>query len=160
MARRRRKGVLTAAGVAVAVAVSGGALAQFKDPIKDRRAAMTRMGDNLKGIGDFLKGGSDAGMAHTVVLRGEAMAAAAERIPSQFPKGTSLADGVGVTGAKPEIWDQWGKFRKAASTMGELARNLVAAAQIGDKQAIKTALAALGKRGCGGCHRLFRKKLN
>lgn len=130
-----------------------------KDPVKVRRAAMKQMGGHMKGVGGFLKGGKRAGTAQTVALRGESIAAIADRIPSLFPKGTGLNDGVGETGAKPEIWQKWPEFQKAAANLGGLARKFAAAAETGDKQAIKTAMGVLGKQGCGGCHKIFRKKL-
>ena len=76
-----------------------------------------------------------------------------------FPKGTSLADGAGKTGAKPEIWAKWGEFKAAAAAMGSLAESLAKASATGDKGKMKQAVTSLGKKGCGGCHRNFRKKL-
>jgi cytochrome c556 len=75
-----------------------------------------------------------------------------------FPKGTSAADGVGKTRAKPVIWAKWGEFEAAAANLGKLASGLETAAATGDKAKIKAALTAMGKNGCGGCHKTFRAK--
>ena len=145
--------------ISLAVAFDGGAVFAQDDPIKVRRAAMKQLGAHMKGVGGFLKGGRRAGTAETVALRGQSIAAIAGKIPALFPKGTSLADGKGETGAKPVIWEQWPAFQKAAANLTAEANKLTAAAEGGDKAAIKAAMASLGKNGCGGCHRTFRQKL-
>ena len=76
-----------------------------------------------------------------------------------FPKGTSLNDNAGETGAKPEIWQDWPKFLAAADTLGKLSFELALTAGKGDKGAIGGAMKTFGKVGCGGCHRSIRKKL-
>ena len=64
------------------------------------------------------------------------------------------------TGAKPEIWLDWEGFEKAAKTLEAEAVKLMEVAADGDKAAIAAQLGAMGKNGCGGCHRQFRAKLN
>lgn len=156
-----RRLALVVAGTAIflGVAIDAGEVAAQDDPIKVRRAAMKQLGGHMKGVGGFLKGGRRAGTAETVALRGQSIAAIAGKIPSLFPKGTSLADGKGETGAKPVIWEQWSGFEKAAVNLASEANKLSAAAEKGDKAAIKVAMGSLGKNGCGGCHRTFRQKL-
>lgn len=156
---KRILGAVLALAVVPAVLAGEVQAQNAKDPIKVRRAGMKQMGGHMKGIGGFLKGGRRAGTVQTVALRGESIAAFAASMPKLFPKGTSLNDGAGETGAKPEIWQKWPEFQKAAANLGDLARKLATAAETGDKQAIKTAMGALGKQGCGGCHKPFRKKL-
>jgi cytochrome c556 len=130
-----------------------------KDSVKVRQAAMKQNAQNLRAVGGFLKGGKRAGTAETVALRGLAIAAVAEKLPSLFPKGTSLDDlGLKTTGAKPAIWQQSGDFEEAAGRLASLARALSDAAETGDKKKIAAAMGALGKQGCGGCHRTFRMK--
>lgn len=150
---------LCAIALGLAIAPVAGNAQTKEDPVKIRRAAMKQMGGNMKGIGGFLKGGRRAGTADTVALRGQAIAAIAAKIPGFFPKGTSLEDGVGVTGAKPVIWAQWNDFKAAAANMAAKANKLSMVAENGDKAAIKAAMGDLGKKGCGGCHKTFRKKL-
>lgn len=65
--------------------------AQSGDPVKVRQAAMKQNDQNLRAVGGFLKGGKRAGTAETVALRGQALAALFARLPSLFPKGTSVA---------------------------------------------------------------------
>lgn len=159
MSRWMGRAMSAALVVALAVALAPGDGVAADDPIKVRRAAMKQMGGHMKGVGGFLKGGKRAGTADTVSLRGESIVAIAGKIPSLFPKGTSLDDGKGETGAKPVIWQKWPEFQKAASNMANEAKKLSAAADTGDKGAIKAAMGSLGKNGCGGCHRTFRQKL-
>ena len=156
---RRCALIALAAAISTAVMFDAGVVVAQDDPIKVRRAAMKQLGAHMKGVGGFLKGGRRAGTAETVALRGQSMAAIAARIPALFPKGTSLADGKGETGAKPVIWEQWSGFQKAAAALATEANKLSAAAESGDKAAIKVAMGSLGKNGCGGCHRTFRQKL-
>jgi len=125
--------------------------------IKERRALMKDNGGNLKGIIGYLKKGM--GTPADVARRAEAIAANAAKMPTLFPKGTSLADGVGETGAKPAIWEDKAKFDAAAGTLKKLASALAATARTGDKKAIAMAISTVGKQGCGGCHKPFRKKL-
>lgn len=150
---------LVVVAISIAITFDTVEVAAQDDPIKVRRAAMKQLGGHMKGIGGFLKGGRRAGTAETVALRGQSIAAIAGKIPALFPKGTSLADGKGETGAKPVIWEQWPAFQKAAMNLASEANKLSAAAGKGDKAAIKVAMGSLGKNGCGGCHRTFRQKL-
>lgn len=142
------------------------------DTIKQRRALMKEMGGHTKAVKKFIKGPKAGltgkklkkamnriGKAPDMELRAILLASQAKRLASYFPKGTSLADNAGETGAKPEIWAKWGEFKAAAAAMGSLAESLAKASATGDKAKMKAAVTALGKKGCGGCHKPFRKKL-
>jgi cytochrome c556 len=126
------------------------------DTIKERRALMKNMGGHAKGIGGFLKKGM--GTAADVAGRANAIAASADKIVALYPKGTGPDDNVGETRAKPAIWTDRGKFEASAAKLKTLAMNLASAARGGDKKAIGMAMGAMGKQGCGGCHKLFRAK--
>ena len=136
--------------------------AQSTDPVKVRRAIMKENSIHLKSVKKFLKGGKTkkaiarAGTAADMELRGMAIAANADKIPSLFVKGTSLKDKPGKTRAKPAIWSDWKGFQAAAAKLKVLAVKFQKAAASGDKAAIKTASATMGKQGCGGCHKSFR----
>ncbi len=145
--------------IGLAFSTTGGNAASAKDPVKVRQAAMKQLGGNLKGVAGFLKGGRRAGTAETVALRGQSIAAIADRIPAMFPKGTGNDElGKAVTRAKSAIWEKPDAFKSAARTVRKNAEALTAAAAAGDKAAIGAALKALGKEGCAGCHRTFRAK--
>jgi cytochrome c556 len=136
--------------------------AQSNDPVKVRRAIMKENSIHLKSVKKFLKGGTTkkaiarAGTAADMELRAMAIGANAGNMVALFTKGTSLKDMPGKTRAKPAIWSDWKGFQAAAANLGVLAVKLQKAAESGDKAAIKTASATLGKMGCGGCHKSFR----
>ncbi len=149
-----------AGALAVAAALSAappGASAQSgADPVAARQAAMKQLGAHNRAIAGFLKG---AGTAEDAARRGKAIAAAADAIPGLFPEGTGLdALGLGKTGARPEIWAEWDRFRAVAGAMKEHALALAAAAEAGDRDGVKAAMASVGRMGCAGCHRAFRQK--
>ena len=89
-------------------------------------------------------------------LRAIAIAGQMDRLLARFPKGTSNADGVGKTRAKPVIWAKWGEFEAAAANLKGLANGLAKAAAAGDTVKIKAAVDNMNNNGCNGCHRTFR----
>ncbi|MBV8120032.1 MAG: cytochrome c, partial [Alphaproteobacteria bacterium] len=73
--------------------------------------------------------------------------------------GTGKPSPDGDYAPKPAVWTDWNKFLGAQKGAAEKAEALLAAVKTGDKPAIQTAYADLGKNGCGGCHTNFREKL-
>jgi cytochrome c556 len=126
--------------------------------IQERRALMKDMGKQMGIINDFLEKG--AGDAAAVKAAADQIHSNAAKIPDLFPQGTSLADNVGETGAKPEIWANFDNFKQAAARLGTLSSAASAAADTGEKTAIADAFKNMGENGCGGCHKNFRQKLN
>ncbi len=63
----------------------------------------------------------------------------------------------GTTRAKPEIWDNMDDFQAKLGDLQEAATALNAAAQSGDKDAIKAAVGATGKA-CKACHDEYKSK--
>lgn len=158
-----RKTMTVVFSTLIALSLVGGigasvASAQSKSKvIEQRRAAMKQLGGHMKAIGIFMKKGQ--GTAADVAARAEKVAAIAAAIPTLFPRGTSLNDGAGETGAKPEIWQQATLFRVRSGALHGAARAFAAVAKTGNKQGMGAVMGVLGKEGCGGCHRVFRKKL-
>ena len=62
----------------------------------------------------------------------------------------------GKTDAKPEIWSDWKKFKKAIAEYEKAANHLAAVANGKDAAATGLAVKALGES-CSGCHESFRK---
>lgn len=158
--QRGRTLLMGAAMTAVAV-LAMPTLLSAQDPaavVKERQETMKKLGDHMKAINAFVESG--AGSAEDVAARAAEIQQVSERIPTLFPQGTSLDDNVGKTGAKPVIWTDWTDFETAADKMGQEAGTLATTAAGGDKAAIGTQFAALGKNGCGGCHETFRQKLD
>ncbi|MBT5456122.1 MAG: cytochrome c [Rhodospirillaceae bacterium] len=149
-----------------------GALAQSAGKLlKQRQAIMKEFSSHTKAIKKFVKGPSKKlkgkklkkatkrlGTTVDMELRAQALAGQGTRLAKYFPKGTGTADGVGRTRSKQAIWSDWAGFQAATANFVKLAGNLEKAAASADKGQIGTALAALGKKGCGGCHRNFRAK--
>ena len=113
--------VLVAAGVGFLATLQIDVAAA--DPVKIRQAMMKENNTHIKAIKKYLKGHKNAkkearlGTAGDVELRAIALAGIAKRIPSMFPKGTSLKDRPGKTRAKPAIWTENKKFRAAANRL-------------------------------------------
>lgn len=132
------------------------------DAVKTRQAMMHENVGHVKAIMKYLKGNKDPkkeaklGTAGDVELRAIALQGIAQRLPSMFPKGTSLKDMPGKTRAKPAIWTQSAKFRAAANKLVSWSKDLEKAAASGDKSKIAAAMKGFGKATCGNCHRTFR----
>src|SRR5262245_33535783 len=110
--------------------------------IKERQDLMKGQGKEAKAIADFLESGT--GTTEDVAKNAAAIKQSSAKIPELFPTGTSLDDGVGKTGAKPEIWQDMDGFKAAATKLGELAGAVEEAAAGGDKEKIAAAFGTLG----------------
>jgi cytochrome c556 len=114
-------------------------------PIRERHELMEGIGKNAKKIGDAMKGGSLEG----VPAAAEAIKAAAVRIPSLFPKGSVDAK----SRAKPDIWSDWGDFKRLAADLEESA----AALSIASRSGLDVAAASQSMfQTCKSCHDRFR----
>ena len=127
------------------------------DIIAERRKLMKGQGAAAKVIDDFVEGGT--GTAADVAKAAASIKESSAKIPDLFPAGTSIDDNVAETHAKKEIWANFDDFKAHAAKLHDLATALEAAAQTGDKDQISTAFATMGKDGCGGCHTLYREKI-
>jgi cytochrome c556 len=137
--------------------IIGAALAQDKEAVvKNREALMKEQAKDLGTVKAFTEGKAD-------LVQAEAGAAdltqTTNKIPDAFPPGTGGPDSEGKFAAKPAIWSDWNKFLEAQKTAASKADALLAAVKSGNKTAVETAFADLGKNGCGACHETFREKL-
>jgi cytochrome c556 len=154
MKSRARLGILGAA-FALALAGAGAGWAQDANTtINQRQEHMKAQGKALAAIKAYTEGKGDLesarkGGAELVTLVGN--------IPPLFPQQTGMAEYPGKSYAKPEIWAQWDQFTAAAQQAHARAVALNAALLSGDQQAVTAAFDAMGKEGCGGCHRPFRQ---
>jgi cytochrome c556 len=124
--------------------------------IKLRRDTMKRQGNDLKAISDYAKGEADQAAAQKAA---DDLLALNGKIVGLFPSGTSMADFPGKTGAKPEIWQQFDKFKTIPAALKVQEQKLDDAVKSGDKAAVGAQVAATGKEGCGACHTPYREKL-
>ena len=162
---KKIKTALGAATLAIVMAVGGVSFdspsanaSDFGELILKRQKGMKGMGGGMKKIGAFLK--KDEGSAADVAAIAMKFSKIGPNIPKAYPKGSSLEDILDPqTGAKPDIWMNMDKFQMAGETMADYAMKLNAAALTGDKDAIASAFSDLGKKGCGGCHKPFREKI-
>jgi cytochrome c556 len=146
------------AGLAVAIVAStvptqAGSPA---DTVKERIALMKSNGGHIKKIVAYLKKG--VGTKAEVAASADAISANAAKIAALFPKGTGPGDNVGKTRAKDAIWTDLQKFESDAENLKMLAIRLATTARTADKKAIGMAMGAMGKKGCGGCHKWARAK--
>ena len=79
-------------------------------------------------------------------------------ISKTFPENSGLNNSSN-TKSLEKIWTEKDLFSNAMKESVQKAKNLVLAAESGDKKNIAKSLGALGKT-CGSCHNKFRKKKN
>jgi cytochrome c556 len=148
-------------GAAVLAVVGVGAISVRADDaeaiIKQRRDTMKRQGDDLKAISEYAKGEGDQKTAEAKI---DDLLALNPKIVDLFVPGTGMDKYPGKTGAKPEIWKEWDKFKTLPAGLKADEEKLAAAIKSGDKAAVGAQLAATGKNGCGACHTPYREKLS
>jgi cytochrome c556 len=153
-----RVGVVAAALAAV---LGAGVVSSRADDaeaiIKQRRDAMKRQGDDLKAISDYAKGEGDQATAQAKI---DDLITLNPKIADLFVQGTGMDKFPGKTGAKPEIWKEWDKFKALPAGLKTEEEKLAAAIKTGDKAAVGAQLAQTGKNGCGACHTPYREKLS
>ena len=121
------------------------------DVVADRQRLMKLNGASWKDAQDKFK----AGNVEAIVVNAETMAINAEHIPLLFPKG-SLTD---KSNAKPDIWEKWDDFEKAAKNLEAWAEKLRDTAKTKDVAATEAVVKDFGRNACGTCHTPFRQPL-
>lgn len=153
-----RVGVVAAALAAViGVGVVSGFAEDKEAIIKERRDAMKRQGDDFKAISEYAKGEGDQA---TAMAKINDLLALNPKIVDLFVPGTGMDAFPGKTGAKPEIWKEWDKFKTLPEGLKTDEEKLAAAIKSGDKAAVQAQLAETGKNGCSPCHTPYREKLS
>jgi cytochrome c556 len=120
-----------------------------------RQGVMKAQGKDLGAVKAFTEDKGDLAAAQTA---GADLVTQIGKVPTLFPKGTSMTDLPGKSYAKPNIWTDTDKFNAAAKTAADKAAALNTALKGGEKAAITAAYGDMGKNGCGGCHETFREK--
>ncbi|UEM06295.1 cytochrome c [Skermanella rosea] len=161
--RSLRKVVLSAMAAGLISAAAGQAAAQSPRPVsadpqavvKERESAMKSMGDAMKKISAYVK--NEGGSIEGVREGAAAISQASHKIvPSLFPAATGIGN-IEDSEAKPEIWQQWGRFEQAADRLVTASDGLSTASQGEDRAAIAKQFSQVGQA-CGGCHDDFRQK--
>ena len=119
-----------------------------KDPVADRQRVMRLNGASWADIQGKVKAGNIDGVA----VNAETIALEASQIPALFPQGSLTAQ----SKAKPEIWQKWDEFTKAAKNMEMLAADLRDKSKAKDKAGVEAAVKEFGAKACGTCHTPFR----
>jgi cytochrome c556 len=147
-----------AAGVLVTGLGAGVVMAQDRESaVKDRREYMKSLGKQMAVIKDYTEGKADQSKA---VQSAEELQSLIKDAAIKFPKGTSTQDFPGKSGAKPVIWSEPDRFKAASENAAGEIDKLVAAVKSGDKDKVAAQFQNTGKEGCGGCHTVFRQKLD
>jgi cytochrome c556 len=149
---------MIAAVTVAALSIGGAVVAQDKSAVlKQRQDLMKAQGADLKPIQAFAKGEGDQS---TALAAATDLLSKSDQIPDLFPAGTSTTDFPGKTNAKPDIWQNWDKFKGYATAMHGEEVKLVDAIKSGDHKAVGDQIGAVGKAGCGPCHGTFREKMS
>jgi cytochrome c556 len=114
-------------------------------PIKDRHELMEGIGANSKKIGDALKASDKA----AIVAPAEAISTDAKKIATLFPPGSTNPQ----SRAKPEIWQNFGRFEAIADALSTHAQDVAKAARDGGDAG---AAAKIMFGDCKACHDAFR----
>jgi cytochrome c556 len=149
--------VLGCCTVLLALALGSAAVEAADEPaniIKYRQSIMKAIGGHMGAVAGVAKGevtftDEVAGHAHAINEMGK-------NLLRLFPKDSGPE--AGETRALPVIWEKWSDFEAAVDSLKSESAKLAEVAKGGDTAAIAEQVGALGKNGCGGCHKTFRKK--
>ena len=141
-------------GVLAAVTVVGCATATKPkiigsgDIVADRQRLMKLNGASWADVQAKAK----AGQIEAIAVNAETMALNSMHIPTLFPEG-SLTD---KSKAKPEVWQKWAEFEKAAKNFETEAEKLREAAKAKNAELTQAIVKDFGRNACGTCHTPFR----
>jgi len=119
------------------------------DVVADRQRLMKAVGANWADIQAKAKAGNIEGIA----VNAETLALSAQHIPSLFPEGS----GTEKSKAKPDIWQKWPEFEKAAKNLEAQSEKLRDASKAKNEQLTQDIVKDFGRNTCGTCHTPFRQ---
>ena len=119
------------------------------DVVADRQRLMKAGGANWADIQAKAKAGNIEGIA----VNAETLALSAQHIPSMFPEGS----GTEKSKAKPDIWQKWPEFEKAAKNLEAQSEKLRDASKAKNEQLTQDIVKDFGRNTCGACHTPFRQ---
>ena len=121
----------------------------------ERHEGMEQIGKSTKTIKRQLD--SSAPDVAEIQKAAKMIADLAAKSPNWFPQGTG--PDVGKTGAKAEIWQNFGDFAAKDADFAKTAQAFNATAASGNLDAIKSGFADLGKS-CKACHDKYRSDMH
>lgn len=119
------------------------------DVVADRQRLMKLQGASWADIQAKAK----AGNIEAIAVNAETLALTAQQIPTLFPEGS----GTEKSKAKPDVWQKWPEFEKAAKNLGVEAEKLRDAAKAKNEQLTQQIVKDFGRNACGTCHTPFRQ---
>ena len=146
-ARRLTGRIAAAIGAAVIVAVVA---ADVRSVIDYRKDVMLSMAAHLTALTGLLADDAEFGDRH-VAIQATSLGLNAQLVSSLFPPGSDE----GETSALAGIWQRPEQFLARAEAAEREGRNLVAAAESGDREFMVQSLKRLADA-CRDCHREFR----
>ena len=152
----KRSPIVLAAALLAAAGFAGTASAEDAKVMQDRQALMKQQGADMGGVKGYLDDKNDLAKATEAATD---LPKTMAKLPDLFPPNTAGPNPDGKYETKAEVWTDWNGFLAARDTAAKKADALLVAVKGGDKAAIQTAFAELGKEGCGGCHQKFRAEI-
>ena len=147
--RARRVANRPAAAFAAAI-LAAAAAADVQNVIDYRKDVMLSMAAHLSALTELLTGDLELDEKH-VEAQANSLGLNAQLVSSLFPPGSADGD----TSALPGIWQRPEQFLARAEAAEREGRNLVAAAESGDREFMVQSLKRLADA-CRNCHREFR----
>ena len=119
------------------------------DVVADRQRLMKLQGASWADIQAKAKAGNIEGIA----VNAETLSMTAQQIPGLFPEGS----GTEKSKAKPEVWQKWPEFERAAKNLEVQAEKLRDASKAKNEQLTQDIVKDFGRNACGTCHTPFRQ---
>jgi cytochrome c556 len=119
------------------------------DVVADRQRVMKLQGASWADIQAKAKAGNIEGIA----VNAETLAMTAQQIPGLFPEGS----GTEKSKAKPDVWQKWPEFERAAKNLEVQAEKLRDASRAKNEQLTQDIVKDFGRNACGTCHTPFRQ---
>ena len=119
------------------------------DVVADRQRLMKLQGASWADIQAKAKAGNIEGIA----VNADTLAFTAQQIPGLFPEGS----GTEKSKAKPEVWQKWPEFERAAKNLEVQAEKLRDASKAKNEQLTQDIVKDFGRNACGTCHTPFRQ---
>jgi cytochrome c556 len=119
------------------------------DVVADRQRVMKLQGASWADIQAKAKAGNIEGIA----VNAETLAFTSQQITGLFPEGS----GTEKSKAKPEVWQKWPEFERAAKNLEVQAEKLRDASKAKNEQLTQDIVKDFGRNACGTCHTPFRQ---
>jgi len=136
-------------GLAAGCASKGMSKTGSGDVVADRQRLMKLQGASWADIQAKAKAGNIEGIA----VNAETLAMTSQQIPGLFPEGS----GTEKSKAKPDVWQKWPEFERAAKNLEVQAEKLRDASKAKNEQLTQDLVKDFGRNACGTCHTPFRQ---